>query len=779
MFTNRGKRINDINTQTEPLLITTIPLRITGVGADTVEYWYFGPYMNGDSFDIALVDPNNVCDTVYVASGKYDCADFTPASDPGACAPNPPGSNPVPMFFLDFSFTVFTFGGGGGGNEDFDEVFLIMQRAREDMCCDIPNSSRCFEFLVRLNDQDIGLAIDDVGSGSTGGSIYADSLNGFVCTGSLATTWPFIQVNGQNGDMPLCLPPVAARDFVVLSCKPGNNVTGASIDAISNIFAPPEATIEPCNVSLEVFNADTAFWTSPDDPNLDNLISCGTDSLVCSFFYNSAVFGDVTACAGDTFTYIIGGSPDDNQCLAFDTILYDTTYVVVYPVFTVQIDSMCNGSADSLILNAVVTSPAIGCQYKYNWSNGDSTSTITVPFSSTEYYVTVTRSDLPINTQSCVMAIDSVSAQGSFEVICDNITNQFFACIGSIPPPDTSLVDFTGCGNLTPLVFVVDVPNNGTGCQMDTFKLTRYYIVDIDGDTINTTNDQDTCTQILSAADNVPPVITSGCPANITVSCASQVPPPSPGSITATDNCGGVTVTHVGDVNTNQNCVKRFTLTRTYRATDLCGNSSSCTQVITVFDNTVPTINCPVNLTVSCASAVTPPNTSTVSASDNCGGAPVVTFVSDVTTNQTCVNRYTLTRTYRATDACGNSATCAQTFTVNDQTPPTLICPPAVTVSCLGQTPPINVNTVMAMDNCGSVTVTYVSDNISGTVCINQRTLTRVYMATDACMNTATCTQVITINDQTPPSITCPPPVTVSCASMVPCTRCYQRGQIR
>ena len=568
--------------------------------------------------------------------------------------------------------------------------------------------------------------------------------------------------------MPLCLPPVAARDFVVLSCKPGNNITGASIDAISNIFAPPEATIEPCNVSLEVFNADTAFWSSPDDPNLDNLISCSGDSVVCSFFYNSAIFGDVTVCEGDTFTYIVGGTPGDNQCLSLDTILYDTTYVVVYPVFTVQIDSMCNGSADSLILNAVVSSPATGCQYAYNWSNGDSTSTITVPFSNTEYYVTVTRSDLPMNTQACVQAIDSVSAQGSFMVICDNITNQFFACIGAIPPPDTSLVDFTGCGNLTPLVFVVDVPNNGTGCQMDTFILTRYYIVDIDGDTINTTTDQDTCIQLLSAADNIPPVITSGCPANVTVSCASQVPPANPGSVTATDNCGSVTVTHVGDVNTNQICANQFTITRTYRATDLCGNSSSCTQVITVFDNTVPTISCPVNLTVSCASAVTPPNTSTVSASDNCSGAPVVTFVSDVTTNQTCINRYTLTRTYRATDACGNSATCAQTFTVNDQTPPTLICPPGVTVSCIGQAPPVNINTVMAMDNCGSVTVTHVSDNISGFTCVNRLTITRIYMATDACNNSATCSQIITVNDQTPPSITCPPPVTVSCASLVP-----------
>jgi hypothetical protein len=221
-------------------------------------------------------------------------------------------------------------------------VFLIMQRSREKVCCDIPSSNRCFEFIVRLNDQDIGLAIDDVGSGSSGGSIYADSLNGFTCTGNNATTWPFQQSNGQSGDIPLCLPPVLARDFVVLTCKAGNNVTGASIDALSNIFAPPEATIEPCNVSLEVFNVDSVQWSSPDDPGLDNLISCTGDSLVCMFFYNQPMFGDVTVCEGDTFTYIVGGVPAGNVCINLDTILYDTTYVVVYPVFTVDIDTSCN-----------------------------------------------------------------------------------------------------------------------------------------------------------------------------------------------------------------------------------------------------------------------------------------------------------------------------------------------------------------------------------------------------------------------------------------------------
>jgi hypothetical protein len=309
-----------------------------------------------------------------------------------------------------------------------------MQRSREDMCCDIPNSARCFEFIVRLDSNDIGLAINDVGSGSSGGTIYADSLNGFTCTGSLATTWPFIQANGPNSSFPLCLPPGDARDFVVLTCKAGNNVTGASVDALTGLNAPTQATVEPCNVSLQVFNADTVTWSSEDDPNLDNLVSCTPDSTFCTFFYNQAIFGDVTVCEGDTFSYVVGGFPTNNLCLNQDTMLYDTTYIIVYAVFSVEIDSMCNGSADSLILNAVVTSPATGCPYKYNCPMGIQPPPLQFHFPNTEYYVTVTRSDLPANAQSCVVAIDSVSAQGSFELSAI-ITQPVFVCKGAIPPP--------------------------------------------------------------------------------------------------------------------------------------------------------------------------------------------------------------------------------------------------------------------------------------------------------------------------------------------------------
>jgi hypothetical protein len=142
-----------------------------------------------------------------------------------------------------------------------------------------------------------------------------------------------------------------------------------------------------------------------------------------------------------------------------------------------------------------------------------------------------------------------------------------------------------------------------------------------------------TGSQLVIVTDNQRPVIINS-PGNITVSCTADVPAPDITSVTATDNCSDVTISHMGDVKTNETCVNRFTLTRTYKATDAHSNTATCSQIITVNDNVAPQIT---GLTVS-KEILTPPNhkmqdiTVNYTITDNCVSSPAITFT--VTSNE-------------------------------------------------------------------------------------------------------------------------------------------------
>jgi|GEM_PF-1074431 len=366
--------------------------------------------------------------------------------------------------------------------------------------------------------------------------------------------------------------------------------------------------------------------------------------------------------------------------------------------------------------------------------------------------VTVTSSAGP----TCTFTVTVNDTQAPTATCPANIT------VSNDPNQCGAIVNFTPTvSDNCPGVTFNSVPASGSFFPIGTTTVTST-ATDANGNTA-------TCTFTVTVTDTQPPSIT--CPAPVTVSCSSNVPAPNPASVTAADNCPGVTVAFVNDVVSGQTCPNRFTITRTYRATDLAGNTATCTQTITVNDQTAPTITCPAPLTVGCASQVPVPNIASVTGvSDNCGGVVTVTHQGDVISGQTCPNRYTITRTYRATDVCGNFSECSQIITVNDQTPPTLTCPAAVTVSCASQVPAPNIGSVTGVsDNCGGVvTVTHQGDVITNQTCPNRYTITRTYRATDVCGNFAECTQTITVNDQTPPTLTCPANVTVSCASQVP-----------
>ena len=128
-------------------------------------------------------------------------------------------------------------------------------------------------------------------------------------------------------------------------------------------------------------------------------------------------------------------------------------------------------------------------------------------------------------------------------------------------------------------------------------------------------------------------------------------------------------------------CAGNYVITRTWTATDNCGNASTCVQTITVQDITAPVITCPADITVNCEDPSVPAATGTATATDNCDAAPVITFARCYYTGS-CAGNYVITRTWTATDNCGNASTCVQTITVQDITAPVITCPADVTLNC-------------------------------------------------------------------------------------------------
>ena len=393
--------------------------------------------------------------------------------------------------------------------------------------------------------------------------------------------------------------------------------------------------------------------------------------------------------------------------------------------------------------------------------------------------------DICGNTMSCTQMI-TINDQTPPTIDCPADITFGIQCMDEVPPPDPNQVSaFDNCLGPDPLV---DQANNSMrnpipGGPVDVVHLedrirdqecpNRKLIVRVYKATDMCEN-MATCTQYIYVYDYTPPVIS--CPARVEVDCFDDVPDPDHTLVTVLDdNCDDTpTITWVMDnVVQNNVCVNQKIILRSYKATDDCGNTSYCTQEISVYDNIPPTMTCPDDMDLECDQTLPEPDPNSVTASDNCGGV-VVTWVDDETRPGDCPGMYTVVRTYKATDDCFNEEYCTQHFNFDDTTPPSMTCPDNVEGECEEEIPPVadtfddfNEQGGSADDNCGlneqSFDLISVSDE--GTC---PRVIKRVYRIEDECGNSMSCTQMITINDVTPPSLTCPPMVTGQCESEIP-----------
>ena len=164
--------------------------------------------------------------------------------------------------------------------------------------------------------------------------------------------------------------------------------------------------------------------------------------------------------------------------------------------------------------------------------------------------------------------------------------------------------------------------------------------------------------------------------------------------------------------------------------------------------------NIPEDITAECDAVPSEPLN--VTATDNCDDNVTIQF-DETRTDGSCVDNYTLTRTWTAFDDCGNSASSRHVITIVDSIDPILANIPAdITVEC-DSVSALSEN-VTATDNCDSdVEVTFTEERMDGN-CSSNYQLIRTWTATDNCGNTATARQVMVVGDFTAPVLTNLPP---------------------
>jgi hypothetical protein len=289
------------------------------------------------------------------------------------------------------------------------------------------------------------------------------------------------------------------------------------------------------------------------------------------------------------------------------------------------------------------------------------------------------------------------------------------------------------------------VPNNEQDCPNRT-EVTYFWRATDD------CGNASIASQVITVFDDIAPEFTV-VPEDLTVECDAPAVPVFEG-VEATDNCeGDVVIVYLGEESATEGCTT--VLTRTWAATDLCGNRAEHQQTITVVDTTAPEVTfVPEDLTVECDQEIPVVLAEGV---DNCQDVVTVTY-SDEETQGDCPQEYTITRTFFLNDGCENISTATQMISVVDTTSPVFDeYPIQVSVECNEVE---SVPTLTATDNCGEVTVTFVETLNSGG-CIG--VLYRVYTATDECGNEATAEQFITLTDNTAPIIENPADATVEC----------------
>ncbi len=239
------------------------------------------------------------------------------------------------------------------------------------------------------------------------------------------------------------------------------------------------------------------------------------------------------------------------------------------------------------------------------------------------------------------------------------------------------------------------------------------------------------------------------------------------GMATAEDNCGDTEWSYeILDI-VNECGYTGYAQVEFY-VTDDCGNTSTETATFRIVDTQKPSITQASNLTVQCDGSDNDDelrawiaNHGGASAEDDCSGVTWSNNFSEGNIQYACCGTYSVSVTFTATDACGNTSQTAAVFRVVDNTAPTFTAPEDITVYADSEcesdiSVEVTGDVTDVYDLCCTDLDTEYSDVREQGSCAGEWIITRRWTVSDECGNTSVPqVQVITVLDTVAPVISC------------------------
>lgn len=450
-------------------------------------------------------------------------------------------------------------------------------------------------------------------------------------------------------------------------CSPFNTLTivqnpapGTTITAPINVFITVHdqaGNSMTCFTHMFVYDTIKPTITCPSTNtvstnngctyDMQNLASIGTVSDNCSTVFSYSQTPPIGSNVGIGTTSVVLTATDEqgnNASCTFDLVVVDGEAPQVFcpPVIQIPVTSNCQATLGNIVQFMSATdncNPATSLTYSQSLPATHTFNGIVG--------VQIQVSDPNGNTNTCLIYVQAIDTTApTVTCLTDTLVAISGTCTLTVPNLASS---YSGIDNCTPNNLLQFSQSPAAGTVLNSPAQITISIQDTSGNI-------GVCYTQLIPNDIIAPTIT--CPSNMTHNNGTlcfYIIPNYTGLATVTDNCSAYTISQNplpnSGVGTGDNVI-------TLTATDVAGNSTSCSFQLTVLESVFPTVTCPANI-----STCNPLVTYTVNSSDNCAHIRTQTDNSGYTSGSIFPIGIT-TQSYLATDSSGNTASCSFTVEV-------------------------------------------------------------------------------------------------------------------